>query len=117
MADKMPHEDLLAAFEARYDYLSARTLLIEALHTAELEPKAEYTRPELNQLVAALQAGYPGSDKIVERINTYGQEPVLPVEPVAEIVPEPEKKDEKKDEKKEDKKDEKKEDKKDEKKK
>lgn len=56
MARRVTAQEVLAALGRRYDHLSARTVLDEALRAAQLGNKADYTVAELSRLAWVLHS-------------------------------------------------------------
>lgn len=120
MAD-VSHAALVNAFEARYDYLAARTVLNDALKNSGVGEKKSYSPDDIGKLHAALEAaGERNLDKITKALGgpapaAATAAPAAP-EPKAEEKPAPPapepKADDKKDEKAEAKADDKADDKK-----
>ncbi len=105
MAQTMSHDDLIKAFELRYDFLSARNVLAEVMASAGVEEKQAYEKADLAKVADKLEAEYPGTGRIVEALTSFGEEPIKPAPPAPAAH-------DKKEDKKEDKKSDKKEDKK-----
>jgi hypothetical protein len=91
MAGKdLTHSDLVTAFEARFDYLSARTMAVELLGVAGISKQAAYAPPDLKALCAAIDARFgPGGARILEALSAGDAPAAAAAKAVQEKAPEP----------------------------
>ena len=107
------HANLLKAFEKRWDFLSARTLIKYGLKDSGVGEKKDYSEDDISKILKALT---DMGERGVESVNQALFGPPPEAAPEAAAPPAEEKKEDKKEEKKEDKKEAKKEEKKEDKK-
>lgn len=82
-ANDLSHADLLKAFEARYDYLSARTVAGEVLTASGVGKKDGYAAAEVKSIVAAVQGSFGASGQSI--IDALGAPaPAAKAEPAKE---------------------------------
>ncbi|MCB9739908.1 MAG: hypothetical protein H6747_11610 [Deltaproteobacteria bacterium] len=84
-ANDLSHADLLKAFEARYDYLSARTVAGEVLTASGVGKKDGYAAAEVKSIVAAVQGSLGASGQsIVDALGAPAPAPAAKAEPAKE---------------------------------
>lgn len=83
MPEKMSHASLVQAMERRFDYQSARNILMATLQELELGEKPEYEQAEVTRIAEFLMPVYIGADKVAAAIKEYFEPEPEPV-PVAE---------------------------------
>lgn len=82
-ANDLSHADLLKAFEARFDYLSARTVAGEVLSASGVGKKDGYAAAEVKSIVAAVQGSFGASGQSI--IDALGAPaPAAKAEPAKE---------------------------------
>lgn len=82
-ANDLSHADLLKAFEARFDYLSARTVAGEVLTASGVGKKDGYAAAEVKSIVAAVQGSLGASGQsIVDALGAPA--PAAKAEPAKE---------------------------------
>ena len=69
MAAGCKHKEIVAFFELRFDYQSARTMLSEALRDAGLEAAASYASDEVSAIAASLARLSPDASRVVEALS------------------------------------------------
>lgn len=68
MSQKIAHTDLVAAFEARFDYASSRSILRRALKAAQIGEKGEYNPGEAAALAAYIGKAEARTEVVVARL-------------------------------------------------
>ena len=89
MAGGRTHADVLAIFETRFDYLSARNVLADALKLSGVEPKDSYEVADLEAVIGALSGLATATEGLAERLLAADEPPAE--EPPAEEPPAEEK--------------------------
>jgi len=75
MAGGRTHTDVLAIFETRFDYLSARNVLADALKVAGVEQKDSYEVADLEALLGALSGLATATEGLAERLLAADEAP------------------------------------------
>ncbi len=95
MAGGRTHADVLAILETRFDYLSARNVLSDALKISGVEQQASYEAADLETVAGALVTLATEVEGVAERL-TAAEEPAAEEpaaeEPAAEKAPKAEEK-------------------------
>ena len=104
MADTS-HAALVKAFEARYDFQSARNVLAAILKESGMGEKDAYSAGDVKKVVSCLTASGEGFSEVVTNALAAGDSPPAAPAKEAKAEAKADKKDAKKDDKKDDKKD------------